>query len=135
MAFTMTRQFGPWSNGPLREVIYTALFDNAYASNGESLTPAMVGLSQFVFVDVHPIDETGGEILYAFDYANQKIVALFPTGGTGTVPTSLANPIIESGTTAVTGSAATGKFSPGKGIEIGAADLSTITVRIRAMGF
>src|SRR4030067_1074317 len=120
----------------MREVIYEVPMHNSYPANGESFTPAMVGLKEFVFVDVHPIDEVAGKLLYAYDYTNQKIVVLYPTGGTGAGPGALGDPIIEAGTTAVTGSGATGKFTPGRGIEIGdTTDLTTVDLRVRVVGF
>ena len=136
MALTLTRKFGPMSLGPMRAVLYEATFDSSYPDNGESLTPANVGLKEFVFVGIDPVDETSGALLFNFDYTNNKVIAYYPTGGATASPTALAAPLLTAGTTAVTGSAATGPITPGIAKEVGdTANLSSVIVRVFALGF
>ena len=71
MGLTISLREQP-SQGDLRAASAVATFDNSYVTGGESLTPVMLGLGQFV----GPISIIEGEDGYIFkwDRANQKIV-------------------------------------------------------------
>ena len=139
MALTVTRLFGPWSDGPTRKVVVRITFDDSYPTGGESLTPGMVGLSEILKVDLDGYDTVAARLSFDYDYANQKIVAIFPTGG-ATGATSLADPVVAtpSGSTAVTSSSAQPNLTVtgGRGIEVGnTANLSTVILQGIIVGF
>ncbi len=71
------------SQGDLRAASGVATFDNSYATGGESLTPVMVGLGQFV----GPIQIIEGEdgFIFKWDRANQKIVVYEAALEAGTI--------------------------------------------------
>lgn len=75
MALTITNR-KDHSQGDLRGVSATVAFDSSYLSGGESLTPADLGIGDFV----GPIEFTQGEDGYIFkwDDANDKILAYAP---------------------------------------------------------
>lgn len=74
MALTISN-FQPGSGGNLRRNIMDVTFDSSYATGGEQLTPAMVGL---VRVDKLTASEAGGRS-FPYDRVNQKLQAY---GGT-----------------------------------------------------
>lgn len=64
----------------LGDVVKTVTFDSSYAAGGESLTPAMLGLSSILFL----IPNDAGGYAFAFDDAAQKLLA-FRSGGANAV--------------------------------------------------
>lgn len=62
--------------GRLRVAVRTVTFDDSYPTGGESFTPADVGLSEFLFVDIQ--NDADGTLGFSFeyDYTAQTIVAL-----------------------------------------------------------
>jgi hypothetical protein len=55
----------------LRFKVFDITFDGSYTTGGLLLTPAMLGFSRIIYVDVASGAGTG--IVAAYDYANQKI--------------------------------------------------------------
>lgn len=117
-------------------VVADITYDSSYASGGESLTPAMLGLNT---IDLMLTSIKSG-YLFEYDYSNQKLKALYARPAvTGTLAAS-----IDSGATPVTSSAANGAVVTLSGNPAVAAavagdvtastDLSTITVRVMAFG-
>lgn len=109
MALTVTLA-GDWlsSLGNKKASTGTITFDSSYASGGESLTPAMVGLQKIDFISLNQ-----GEDGYVFHYdaANQKVIAYvtIDPGDAGG-----ANVVLQ---------------------EAGAIDLSNVVVEFHAIGF
>lgn len=126
---------GDWlqSIGNLRQSTGTITFSNSYTTGGESLTPAMVGLSSLLNIDFN----TGiSGLIFVWDRANNKVKVFYPTGG-GTVPAALAAPLITAGATSVTSSAANGAadITAGQAVEVAAStDLHTVVVDFIAVG-
>lgn len=56
---------------PYGDVVKQVTFDSSYATGGESLTPAMLGLTSIVFLDPN----AAGGYFFVYDYANQKLLA------------------------------------------------------------
>ena len=165
MAFTVAKVQGDFAHialGNAYAAMYDLTFDASYASGGESITAAELGLKKLLGMLFLGGNAASGKLHYAFDTANSKILAWCPTGG-ASAPTSLAAPAAaapgvgtftvtttpDAGATTMTGSAAkpalvgviTGALAApaltgGQAIEMGAtADLSTITIRILAFGY
>jgi hypothetical protein len=59
----------------LRFKVFDVTFDNSYTTGGLSLTPAMLGFSRIIYVDV--ANGAGTGIVAAYDYSNQKIKAFW----------------------------------------------------------
>ena len=136
MALTLTRLSGPASLGNIRKVHYRITFDSSYPAGGESLTAGDVGLSEIHKVDIDPYDAASGRLIYGYDYANSKIQVFYPSGGAGTAPTTIADPVIPSGSTAVTSTAAQPDLTPGRGKEVGStANLAAVIVHVGVWGF
>lgn len=74
MALTISN-FQPGSGGNLRRNIMDITFDSSYATGGESLTPAMLGL---VRVDKFNAQEVGGRT-FPYDRSTQKLQAYAST--------------------------------------------------------
>jgi len=112
------------------------VFDSSYPTNGEALTASNLGFSTDVeFIEISP----AGGLIFEYDYANSKLKALYPTGGSAT-PASLAAPAVTvpAGATGVTSSAAQPNLTETAGIaaEVGnTTDLSTITTYFIAFGY
>lgn len=92
--------------GGLRGKLLKVTFDNSYASGGESLTPASVGLSEIMFVIPQPDANALEGYVVQYDYTAQTLMAF------------------------VEESAAAG----GPLLEAGAVDLSTLVVRVLVLG-
>jgi hypothetical protein len=73
MALTISLT-GDWmhSIGDLKAVHGIVTFDNSYASGGESLTAANVGLQKILFMSLNQ-GEDG--YVYKYDYTNSKVLA------------------------------------------------------------
>ena len=111
----------------------TIAFDSSYPTGGESLTPSDLGLRT---IDILLAAPAGG-LMFEYDNANQKLKAIYPTGGGGTNPTTLADPIVSTGAASATAvDATTPTIRPGRSKEVAdTANLSTITgVRFVALG-
>jgi len=112
------------------------VFDSSYPTNGEALTASNLGFSTDVeFIEI----SAAGGLIFEYDYANSKLKALYPTGGSAT-PASLAAPAVTvpAGATGVTSSAAQPNLTETAGIaaEVGnTTDLSTITTYFIAFGY
>lgn len=59
----------------LRFKVFDITFDSSYTTGGLSLTPAMLGFSRIIYIDVAGGAGTG--IFAAYDYTNQKIKAFW----------------------------------------------------------
>ncbi|SRR5258706_5103104 len=104
-------------------------FDNSYPAAGYPVTPANVGFVNDVRGCGPSVVFTAGGvvILMAWDEATSKIRFFYPVGGATAAPATPAQPLLTAGGTTVTGSAATGPFTPGGGKEVPTgADLSGI---------
>lgn len=124
---------GDWleSTGSRRAVSGKITFDAAYATGGEALTPANIGLG---VIDRIEFNQAIGGLVFRYDYAAQKLMAFYPSGG-ASAPAALADPIAAAGAVAVTSSAATAPLVAGRGKEVAnATDLSSIVVEFRAYG-
>lgn len=142
MALTVSNIFGlsPGQQAPVNLplpgfggawlVEYTC--DNSYPTGGYTLVlPA--GLS--TITALVPLSANAVGLLVHWDQANQKILLFFPTGSTLAAGTTLADPIINAGGTAVTGSAATGPFAAGRGKQLGnTTDASTVKIYCLMIG-
>lgn len=130
MAVTIVRvSDGENVPGRFRSVIADVTFDNSYATGGEPIAPADVGLRQILGARHIGGNAAHPKLIYGWDTTNNKLLAFFPTGGGGTSPTSLADPTITAGGT---GQA---PIIPGQGKEVGpTADLTSITVRVEFIG-
>lgn len=62
-------------------------FDSSYATGGESLTAANVGLRKIyaVFGSVGTVSDGSTGIVVKYDYTNSKLVALWGNAGTASV--------------------------------------------------
>lgn len=128
--------------GAIERFRYTVTFDNSYATGGESLTAAILGLSRIIDVEVEPSKELAGLLCY-WDRTNSKLQLFYPTGGAGTPATNVAPVVVttpDAGGVTVTGSAAkpalTGVVTAGIGKEVGSTvDCSLITVDIIVFGY
>lgn len=130
MALTFTKVAGTERNlGNMRTVQYDIAFDDSYPTGGESVAAASVGLRKIEGAFCIGGAAAAGALLWFFDVVNSKIVALQPTGGGGTNPTTLAAPIVSSGeSTASAVDATTPTIVPGIGKEVAdTADLSAYT--------
>lgn len=88
MALTLSRVAPSSADGNRRRVSFDVTFDSSYADDGESLTPANVGLK--VIEDAIPhgafIDAgNDGGVLVRYDVAEQKLVALWGNADTASV--------------------------------------------------
>ena len=112
------------------------VFGSSYPTNGEALTASNLEFSTDVeFIEISP----AGGLIFEYDYANSKLKALYPTGGSAT-PASRAAPAVTvpSGSTAVESSAAQPNLTETAGIakEVGnTTDLSTVTAYFVAFGY
>lgn len=93
----------PVGNGVVAKVV-TVTFDSSYASGGESFTPALVGLSEFLWVGPSPDANALEGNIVVFDYTAQTLMVL----GSGTTDAVLN--------------------------EAGADNLSTLVVRVLVLG-
>lgn len=107
-------------------------FDSSYPTGGETLAASLVDLNKIEFVLAAP----AAGLVFEYDHANDKLKAIFPSGGVDAAPTSLSAPTITGTGTAVTGATAAGEFTPGIGKEVGnTADLSSVTTRVLVVGY
>lgn len=113
----------------------TIAFDSSYPTGGEPLTPSDLRIRT---IDILLAAPAGG-LMFEYDNANQKLKAIYPTGGSA-APAALADPAITvpTGATAVTSTAAQPDLTETAGLSkevANATDLSTITgVRFVALG-
>lgn len=135
MAVTLARVAGSLNvEGKLRSECWDVTFDTSYVSGGMSISAANIGANQIFGARHIGGNAAAGVLLYAWDTTNNKLLALFPTGGGST--TSLADPTatIPAGATPVLSSSAqpANTLASGQAKEVGAtADLHTITVRLQ----
>lgn len=142
MALTITRT-GDWHGvaGNLRYAYVKVDFDSSYPTGGESLTPADVGMREFVDVKIHP---TSG-FLFEYDYTNEKILAYTQGAAHATAGSATLDDYPVTAGPGVTGSisisreasagAATARWGPMKEVA-NTDDLSTVTgVRVFCWGF
>ena len=73
MALTLTRVSQNLS-GTIRENTYDVVLDSAYATGGEALTPAQVGL---VRIETLQVVECYQGYVFAYDRANQKLKVFY----------------------------------------------------------
>lgn len=81
---------------------------------------------------------SGNGLLWKYDVTNNKLRGYWPTGGGGTAPTAAAtNPVLNTGATAVTSSAATAPIAPGQAKEFVAATttIAAQTINFEAVGW
>lgn len=73
MALTVTRIYGPDSVGNRYQSVSTIAFDSSYATGGEALTVAQLGLSDDgeVHIEVHP----SAGYVFEYDHTNNKVKA------------------------------------------------------------
>ena len=116
--------------GDLLLVTFTFDYDSSYTSGGEPLSRSALGFSSVVrFLECSPCKG----LIFEYDYDNETLKALFPTGGAGTPATGLAVPSGLAATGAVTASAVdatrpTVAILPGVGKEVPSTqNLSTLT--------
>ena len=121
--------------GNMRIRVGDVTLSASYAAGGDTLSASSLGFNEIIWAAPEGLAAT--RLDTAYDRANGKILAYFPTGGTSTAPTAIASdPILTAGGTAVTASLATGPFSPGRAKEPAAtADLSTLVVRYIFIGY
>lgn len=107
-------------NGKVKNRIKIALGANYAVATGVPLTAALCGLLQFevqssgsAFIDPVVTGVNQGGILA--EIIGLALFLSYPTGGVTAAPATPAQPLITAGATAVTGSAATGPFTPGLG--------------------
>jgi hypothetical protein len=120
-------------HGNMRVAFRDVTFSNSYATGGESITPAQVGVNKIF--QVLPDQGVSG-LLFNYDYVNSKLKATYPTGGATASPAALAAPQVTTGaSTASAVNATTPALTPGQGKEVAAAtDLSSVVVRTRFIG-
>ena len=118
---------------------YDVTFDTSYPAGGEAILPKELGRGEILGAKILGGNAAAAVLLYHWVVTTYKLMAMFPTGGGATAPTSLTAPVVAvtvpSGATAVTSTAAqpdlTETFTPGQAKEVGATiDLSSITLRI-----
>lgn len=129
------RKVSSFVTGDRRTTIADVTFDNSYATGGESLTRAMLGLG-LSLDSVHAASASG--LIFSYDYVNQKLQAFYPSGG-ASAPAALGAPraTATAGATPVTSSGATVPvaLAAGQALEVGSTtDLSTVTARVTAVG-
>jgi hypothetical protein len=128
--------------GDLYRFRHLVTFDNSYATGGESLTAAILGISRIVDVEVVPSVGLAGLICY-WDRPNAKLQLFHPSGGSAAPATLVAPTVVttpDAGGTTMTGSAAkpalSGVVTAGIGKEVASTtDCSTITVEIIVYGY
>lgn len=118
-------------------IVADLTFGNPYTTGGgDTLLPSILGLSSIDFV----LPATASGYIFEYDHANSKLKAIYPRAA---ITDTLAVSAHASGATAVTSSAATmaahtltgvAGVAAGAGAEVGAVDLSAVTVRIVAIG-
>lgn len=135
MAFTYTYKTS-WIAGNKRHAVFDLVFDTSYAATpGEDVSLSALGLSEVFYATVQPVNAAAWRLNFGYDYTNNRIVVTYPTGGSIAAPAAIGDPVLNAGGTAVTASAATGPFLPGRGKEVLAAtDLSSVTVRLYVVG-
>lgn len=111
-------------------------FDASYPAGGEAISADDVGLSQVIDTMLPAVAVASSNFLnVAYNPATGKLMAYYPTGGSVAAPTTVAQPVGNTGATAVTSSVATLPIVPGAGKEVGnGADLSAFKVRVIAIG-
>lgn len=122
--------------GDLRYWSGTITFDSSYPTGGEAITASNFGFGSTIYIlSMNP----NAGVYPEFDRTNSKIKVYFPTGGSGTSPTTIAAAAVSiaSGSTAVTSTSAnpTPTLTPGKGVEVGnTCDLSTMVLQVFCLG-
>lgn len=75
MALTLqnvdTRSDDTWGRQRVR--IVTVTFDSSYATGGEDLTPANVGLAEIAFVDTSPDSASAAGYIAQYNYSTKKL--------------------------------------------------------------
>lgn len=134
MALSIKRVGNPTVFGDKRVLLADVTFDNSYAAGGEAYTPQDFGMNLAVELLV---PAPAGGLVFEPDHANNKLKAMYPTGGAA--PAALGDPsvVVPAGATGVTSAAAQPNLTEtaGVGKEVAAAtDLSSITCRVLAVG-
>lgn len=99
-----------------------------YTTGGESLTPAMLGLTRVEFV----IPSTAGGYMFEYDHPTNKLKVYTPTKAqsTHTHTENTAGAYTQNATTS-----GGGAITASAGAEVaGATNLATVTVRVMAVG-
>ncbi len=121
--------------GKHRTLVSDITGDASYPAGGYPVTAADFGIRRIYGMKFIGGNAASGALLPHFDTTNSKIMFLYPTGGGAASPAALADPVGATGAVAVTSSAATLPFVPGRGKELAAAtSLTTITVRAWILG-
>lgn len=142
MALTITNMFGlsPGQAAPAALALpgfggawvveYTG--DTSYTTGGY---PVVIPNGLTFLTALIPLSVNAVGLIVHWDQVNQKIQLFYPTGSTLAVGTTLADPILNAGGTAVTASAATGPFAAGRGKELGATtNVSTVKIYCLLVG-
>src|SRR6185437_12020102 len=132
VTITIVKDYANVSLGNLRGTLADVALDTSYPAGGYAIAASALALRNILGADVKGGNPAAKVLLYHWDTTNGKLMCIFPSGGGGAAPTSLANAAIATGATTVTSAAANGASDllPGQGVEVGAtANLSTITVR------
>jgi hypothetical protein len=121
--------------GTCHVVFADVTFDNAYATGGESLVTADLGLPSSLTPQFIVAAPASG-LSFEYDHGNKKLKANYPSGGTA--PAALAAPSVRIPAGATTMTAATAAptltVNAGQGAEVASAtDLSTVTTRVFAV--
>src|SRR4051812_19426939 len=85
MGLTVTKLFQTVV-GDRRMHVYTALGDNSYAANGESLTKADLGFAATADPEFHVMVDGSGGYVAEYDYANSKLLVYQQTDSDNGVP-------------------------------------------------
>lgn len=124
--------------GNIRYVAGTFDFDSSYPTGGEAVDLGTLGLEK---VEAMVVTGKSG-VIFEYNYTDNKVVAVFPTGGAGTPGSALATPdgVAASGSssaTAVDATTPTVVLNPGVGKEVAnTQNLSTLTgVKFVAFGY
>ena len=114
--------------GDRRFVTADVTFSTSYATGGDTGLLTLLGLKATDWLKV----ENKSGLMFEWDETNELLLALFPTGGGGALPTTLATAGLEAG-----GAADNDQITPGVAVEVGStADLSALVgaVRVAAVG-
>lgn len=139
MSLTVNLVRGPKIAGDLLWAAADVTFDDSYSSGGEALTPADFGFTalephaQMIQVTASP----SGGFNFEYDFANQKLKVRVPGVAIGAAGSATLDDYPLSGTGATTTSiglkndaSSPVRFGPQQ--EVGAVDLSSVTVRVLA---
>lgn len=140
MALTFTKvPDGDNVEGRYRTSQWDVTLDNSYVPGGYAITGPNVGLRRIgtaEFMGAKGTLANSAGVVPNWDSVNGKLMLIYPTGSTIAAPAALGDPIVAAGAVAVTGVAADGRFTAGRGKEVAAAtDVSTITFRMKFVEF